>query len=193
MSVNKKKTICVYCSSSNNLPEKFYVMSQELGEKIGKNGYNMVYGGTTVGMMGVIANNALENGAEVVGVIPERIAAVGLKHPALAKVIVTKDMRERKATMEQYGDIFVAAPGGFGTFEEIFEIFVAKQLGYHDKPVIFLNFDGYYDNMLKMFDTLYENKFAKEEMKSLYFVAKTVDEVFDYVSTYKPMEFVYKW
>ena len=193
MSENNKKTICVYCSSSNNLPEKFYVMSKELGEKIGKNGYNMVYGGTTVGMMGVIANNALENGAEVVGVIPERIASFGLKHPALAKVIVTKDMRERKATMEQYADVFVSAPGGFGTFEEVFEILVAKQLGYHDKPVIFLNFDGYYDNMLKMFDTLYENRFAKEEMKSLYFIANTVDEVFEYVDTYKPMEFIHKW
>ena len=74
-----------------------YIMSKELGEKIGKKGYNMVYGGTTVGMMGDIANNALENCSEVIGVIPERIESFGLKHPALAKVVVTKDMRERKA------------------------------------------------------------------------------------------------
>ncbi len=193
MSNNSKKTICVYCSSSNNLPEKYYVMSKELGEKIALNNYNMVYGGTTVGMMGVIANNALENGSEVVGVIPERIASFGLKHPALAKVVVTKDMRERKATMEKFADVFIAAPGGFGTFEEVFEILVAKQLGYHDKPIIFLNFENYYENMLKMFDTLYENKFAKEEMKSLYYVANTVDDVFEYIKNYKPMEFVYKW
>lgn len=144
-------------------------------------------------MMGVIANNALENGSEVVGVIPERIASFGLKHPALAKVVVTKDMRERKATMEKFADVFIAAPGGFGTFEEVFEILVAKQLGYHDKPIIFLNFENYYENMLKMFDTLYENKFAKEEMKSLYYVANTVDDVFEYIKNYKPMEFVYKW
>ncbi len=190
---DKKKIMCVYCSSSNNLPEKFYVVSKELGEKLAQKGFNMVYGGTTVGMMGVIANNALQNGADVIGVIPERIASFGLKHPELAKVIVTKDMRERKATMEKYADVFVAMPGGFGTFEEIFEILVAKQLGYHDKPVIFVNFDGYYDNMIKMFDTLYENNFAKEEMKSLYFIAKTVDEIFEYVETYAPKEFVHKW
>ena len=190
---DKKKIMCVYCSSSNNLPEKFYVVSKELGEKLAQKGFDMVYGGTTVGMMGVIANNALQNGAEVIGVIPERIASFGLKHPELAKVIVTKDMRERKATMEKYADIFVAMPGGFGTFEEIFEILVAKQLGYHDKPVIFVNFDGYYDNMIKMFDTLYENRFAKEEMKSLYFIANTVDEIFEYVDTYAPKEFVHKW
>ncbi len=190
---DKKKIMCVYCSSSNNLPEKFYVVSKELGEKLAQKGFDMVYGGTTVGMMGVIANNALQNGAEVIGVIPERIESFGLKHPELAKVIVTKDMRERKATMEKYADVFVAMPGGFGTFEEIFEILVAKQLGYHDKPVVFVNFDGYYDNMIKMFDTLYENHFAKEEMKSLYFVAKNIDEIFAYVETYAPKEFVHKW
>lgn len=191
--MDKKKTICVYCSSSNNLDEKFYKVSQELGERLALNGYNMVYGGTTVGMMGVIANNALKNGAEVIGVIPERIAEFGLKHPALAKVIITKDMRERKATMEKYADIFVAMPGGFGTFEEIFEIIVAKQLNYHNKPIVFVNFDGYYDNMLKMFDTVYENRFAKEEMKSLYFVANNLDDMFDYIKSYAPKEFVHKW
>lgn len=188
-----KKTICVYCSSSNNLDEKFYKISRELGERLALNGYNMVYGGTSVGMMGVIADNALKNGAEVTGVIPERIAEFGLKHPELAKVIITKDMRERKATMEKYADIFVAMPGGFGTFEEIFEIVVAKQLNYHNKPIVFVNFDGYYDNMLKMFDTVYNNGFAKEEMKSLYFVADNLDEMFDYIKTYSPKEFVLKW
>lgn len=193
MSEAKKRAICVYCSSSNNLPEKFYTFSKELGEKLAKNGFDMVYGGTTVGMMGVIADNALKNGAKVTGVIPERIASFGLEHPKLAKVVLTKDMRERKAVMEKLSDIFVAMPGGFGTFEEIFEILVAKQLGYHYKPVIFVNFDGYYDNMIKMFDTVYENKFAKDEMKSLYFIAKNADEVFDYVKTYTPKEFVYKW
>lgn len=190
---DNKKTICVYCSSSNNLDEKFYICSKELGEKIGQNGYNMVYGGTTVGMMGVIANNAIKNGAEVIGVIPERIASFGLKHPALAKVVITKDMRERKATMEKYADIFICAPGGFGTFEEVFEILVAKQLGYHSKPIIFLNLDGYYDYMLKMFDIVYKEKFAKEEMKSLYYVANSVNDIFSYIETYKPQEYVHKW
>ncbi len=193
MEKNNKKTICVYCSSSNNLPEKFYKFAAEFGKLIGQNGYNMVYGGTTVGMMGVIANNALENGSEVTGVIPERIVSFGLKHPALAKVIITKDMRERKATMEKYADIFVAAPGGFGTFEEVFEIIVAKQLSYHNKPVIFLNFDNYYSDMFKMFDNVYSNGFAKEEMKSLYFIANNINEMFEYIKTYAPKEIVLKW
>ncbi len=193
MEKETKNRICIYCSSSNNLPEKFYQFAQILGERIGKDGYNMVYGGTTAGMMGVIANNAIKNGADVIGVIPERIASFGLKHPDLAKVIITKDMRERKAVMEKFAGVFAAAPGGFGTFEEIFEILVAKQLGYHNKPVIFLNFDNYYSNMLKMFDTVYENKFAKEEMKQLYFIADSIDEMFEYIKSYTPYKFVLKW
>ena len=104
--MKEKETICVYCSSSNYLPEKFYNFAQEFGKELGSRSYDMVYGGTVVGMMGVIASNALENGAKVTGVIPEKIASFGLKHPDLAQVIITKDMRERKAKMEEMGDIF---------------------------------------------------------------------------------------
>ena len=191
--MENKKSLCIYCSSSNHLPNKFYEISRELGERLAKNGYNMVYGGTVVGMMGVIADTASKFGAKVTGVIPERIEAFGLKHPALAQVVITKDMRERKATMEKLSDAFIAMPGGFGTFEEVFEILVAKQLGYHNKPVIFMNFDNYYSNLFKMFDTIYENKFAKEETKSLYFIANSLDEMFDYLKSYSPKEFVLKW
>ena len=191
--MEKKKTICIYCSSSKHLPEKFYEISRQLGEKIGRNNYNMVYGGTVVGMMGVIADTASKFGAEVTGVIPERIESFGLKHPSLAKVVVTKDMRERKATMEKLADAFIAMPGGFGTFEEVFEILVAKQLGYHDNPVIFMNFDNYYSNLFKMFDTIYQNKFAKEETKTLYHISDNLDEMFEYLKTYEPEEFVLKW
>ena len=188
-----KKTICVYCSSSNHLAEKYYKLSEQFGQRLGKSGYDMVYGGTVVGMMGVIADNAIKAGANVTGVIPERIASFGLKHPEPMKVIVTKDMRERKATMEKYADAFVAMPGGFGTFEEIFEIIVAKQLSYHDKPIVFMNFDNYYQNLFKMFETVYENKFAKEETRALYHISDNIEDIFNYINTYKPEKFVLKW
>ena len=191
--MSDKKTLCIYCSSSNDLPEKFYKISKELGEMLAQKGYNMVYGGSTRGMMGTIADNALKNGAEVIGVMPEKFQDWGLQQPNLTKLIITKDMRERKATMEKHADAFIAMPGGFGTFEEIFEILVAKQLNYHSKPVIFMNFDGYYDNMFKMFDTVYQNHFAKEETKTLYYVANTLDEMFDYIQNYQAKEFVMKW
>ena len=188
-----KKRICVYCSSSKRLSDKFYDVAKELGYKLAKNGYNMVYGGSTCGMMGVIADNALANGAEVIGVIPKKIEGFGVTHPKLANIIITKDMRERKAKMEELADAFVAMPGGFGTFEEIFEIMVAKQLSYHNKPVVFVNFDGYYDNLFKMFDTIYENNFAYEFTKDLYFIAKNIDEMFDYIKNYVPKEFKFKY
>ncbi len=193
MTSEKKKILCIYCSSSNDLPEKFYKISKELGEMLAQKGYNMVYGGSTRGMMGTIADNALKNGAEVIGVMPEKFQDWGLQQPNLTKLIITKDMRERKATMEKHADAFIAMPGGFGTFEEIFEILVAKQLNYHNKPVIFMNFDGYYDNMFKMFDTLYQNGFAKDETKTLYFIANTLDEMFDYIQKYQAKDFVMKW
>ncbi len=178
-----RKTICIYCSSSIDLAEKYYKFGQELGSAIAKNGYNMVYGGTTIGLMGAIADNALKSGAEVTGVIPECIASLGLKNPESAQIIITKDIRERKAEMERLSDIFVAAPGGFGTFEEIFEIISSKQLGCHNKPVIFMNFDNYYDDMFKMFDNVYKKHFAKEDMKSLYYVADTISRLFDYIKS----------
>ena len=193
MTSKKKKTLCIYCSSSNDLPEKFYKISKELGEMLAQKGYNMVYGGSTRGMMGTIADNALKNGAEVIGVMPEKFQDWGLQQPNLTKLIITKDMRERKATMEKHADAFIAMPGGFGTFEEIFEILVAKQLNYHNKPVIFMKFDGYYDNMFKMFDTFYQNNFAKQETKTLYFIANTLDEMFDYIQKYQAKDFVMKW
>ena len=193
MTSEKKKTLCIYCSSSNDLPEKFYKISKELGEMLAQKGYNMVYGGSTRGMMGTIADNALKNGAEVIGVMPEKFQDWGLQQPNLTKLIITKDMRERKATMEKHADAFIAMPGGFGTFEEIFEILVAKQLNYHNKPVIYMNFDGYYDNMFKMFDTVYQNNFAKQETKTLYFIANTLEEMFDYIQNYQAKEFVMKW
>lgn len=187
------KNICVYCSSSNHLDEKFYALAQQLGERIAKEGYGLVYGGTNVGMMGAVANSVLHNNGNVIGVIPERIQSFGLAHPALAEVIVTKDMRERKATMEAHSDAFIAIPGGFGTFEEIFEILVAKQLDYHRKPVIFLNLDGFYDPLFQMFENVYRYKFAKETTRGLYLVANSIEEVFDHLATYEEVPFVLKW
>ena len=188
-----KKNICVYCSSSNYLDEKYYKLAQALGEKIAKNGFGLVYGGTTVGCMGQVANAVIHNGGEVLGVIPQRIADAGLTNHNLVKTIVTKDMRERKATMEANSDVFIAIPGGFGTFEEIFEIIVAKQLGYHKKAIIFLNLDNYYNPLFQMFENIYKENFAKEENRTLYHIAENINDIFDYISSYKEEEFIHKW
>ncbi len=188
-----EKNICVYCSSSNYLDEKYYKLAQELGHKMAQKGYGLVYGGTKVGCMGQVASAVLHNSGTVIGVIPQLIYDKGLCNPHLAQTIITKDMRERKATMEEHSDVFIAIPGGFGTFEEIFEIMVAKQLGYHKKAVIFLNLDDYYTPLFQMFENVYKEKFAKEETRELYYIANTVDEVFQYLENYQEKEYVMKW
>ena len=188
-----KKKICVYCSASSSLAPKYYEFAKNIGEAIAKNGYDMVYGGTICGMMGVVADNVLKNGGEVVGVIPERIEKEHIGHPDLAKVIVTKDMRKKKKKMEELSDIFLALPGGFGTLEEVSEIIVAKQLSMHTKPIIFLNFDGFYEELNKTFEKYYSEGFAKDEMRDVYYMADSIDDAFNYLASYKVKEYHYKW
>ena len=188
-----KKKICVYCSASSSLAPKYYDFAAKVGEAIAKNGYDMVYGGTICGMMGVVADNVLKNGGEVTGVIPERIEKEHIGHPNLAKVIVTKDMRERKATMEELSDVFLALPGGFGTLEEVSEMIVAKQLSLHTKPIVFLNFDGFYEDLNKAFEKYYSEGFAKDVMRDVYYMADSLDDAFSYLKSYKVKEYEYKW
>jgi len=188
-----KKNICVYCSSSNYLDEKFYIAAYELGEKMALSGYNLVYGGTTVGTMGKVAEGVLKNGGEVIGVIPHRIEKMGLSHPNASKVIVTKDMRDRKAKMEELADMFIALPGSFGTLEEISEIIVGKQLSYHNKAIVFLNVDNFYQPLFEMFEKYYKLGFAKEANRELYFIANNTDEAINYLNKYQPKEFVFKY
>lgn len=189
----KKKNVCVYCSSSNYLDEKFYGVASELGEKLAKSGYNLVYGGSTCGCMGKVAESILKSGGEVIGVIPERIQNMGLSHPQLSELIITKDMRERKAKMEELSDMFIALPGSFGTLEEISEIIVAKQLSYHNKAVVFLNFENFYGPLFEMYEKYYKYGFAKEANRELYFIADNTDEAVNYLNNYRAKEFVFKY
>ena len=128
------KNLCIYCSSSERLDDKYYQFGEEFGARIVQEGYEMVYGGTTVGIMGAVAGSVLKNHGKVVGVVPKGIFD-SLQHFEQAGVIVTDDMRTRKEKMEKLADAFVALPGGFGTLEEVFEIIVRKQLGIIPKPL----------------------------------------------------------
>ncbi len=134
-----------------------------------------------------------EGGGRVVGVIPRKLNDFKLAYEQSDELIVTEDMRERKAAMEARGDAFVALPGGFGTLEEILEVLVLKQLWYHDKPVVFLNVNGIYDGLLGLFDDLIAQRFIKAEHRELYGVADTPEAVFDYLHAYVPAEPHGKW
>ena len=192
-SYNLVKNICVYCSSGSDIDKKYFDAAKELGEKIAKNDLGLVYGGSSLGLMGEVAYSAQNAGAHVLGVVPEKIYNSPIEFPKEIELVITKDMRERKKTMEDRSDAFIAMPGGFGTLEEVSEIIVAKQLGYHFKPIVFLNVDGYYEKLFEFFDNFYENKFAHGNCQEIFFKANNVDEALEYIKNYKAVEDKNKW
>ena len=182
------KNICVFASSSNYLEEAFYEDSKELGKLIGENGFNIVYGGSTLGMMWACAEQVKANGGKVYGVMPQRLVDMGCRTDNCDEFHLAVGMRDRKQKMDEISDAVVALAGGFGTLEELAEMIVQKQLGYNKKPIVILNTNGFYDKLLEFFDVIVEEKFANRISKELYFVAKTPQEAIDYIKTYKEPE-----
>ncbi len=185
--------ICVFCSSSDVVDESYSFIAKNLAEKIAEQNFNLVYGGANVGLMKAVAATAQSNGAKVTGVIPERIKEKGLADNSIDELIVTPDMHSRKAKLEEISDAFIALPGGFGTLEELAEIITLRQLEYHYKPIVILNHNNFYDNLIHFFETLYKEKFAKEEYREVYFVANSADEALKYIKEYKPKKNITKW
>ncbi len=145
------RNICVYCSSSSAVSREYYQEAYNLGQCLGINNYTLVYGGVSVGLMGEVAHSVYINGGKIISVIPESIKNRGITFDKADYIIYTKNLRERKAIMEYQSEAFIALPGGFGTLEEVMEILTLKQLQAHNKPVIFINTNGFYDNLLGFF------------------------------------------
>ena len=184
------RNICVFASSSNYLDEEYYKQASRLGELLGQNGYNIVYGGSKLGLMFACAGAVKSNGGDIIGIMPEKLANMGCANPEDCKeFILTSGMRERKAKLDELSDAVIAVPGGFGTLEELSEIIVQKQLGYNNKPIVLLNTLGFYDNLLKFFEEIINRDFANKESRKLYYVAQTPEEAINYIMNYKPEEF----
>ena len=185
--------ICVFCSSSNAIPEIYFEEAEKLGKLIGKGNHTLINGGANVGLMETITISAGKNGAKTIGVIPERLMGRSLASDNSHEVIVTKDMKERKAKMHDISDVFIALPGGFGTLEEILEVITLKQLSYHSKAIIFINTNNFFDFLFKQFEISYKEMFAKNIYRNLYFVAKDSQDALDYAKKYNPVELDSKW
>ncbi len=183
---NNIKNICVFASSSNDLEEIYYQEARELGLLIGKNGYNIVYGGSHRGLMYTCASAVKENGGLIYGVMPEMFTKIGLGNPEdCAEFHTTAGMRERKAKLDKISDAVIAIPGGYGTLEEISEMIVQKQLGYNNKPIVILNTNNFYDKLLEFFDEIIKQDFAHKDSKTIYFVANTPQDAIKYVLEYR--------
>lgn len=183
------KNICVYSSSSNELGNKYYEVARELGVLMGRSGFNLVYGGGSVGTMYENAKAVHEFGGKVIGIIPEKLNEIGVGNPNCDELIVTKCMRTRKEKLDTLSDAMIAIAGGFGTLEELSEMIVQKQLGYNNKAVVILNTDGFYDNLIKFFEEMINENFAHADARELYFVANTPTEAISYLKAYEPRHF----
>lgn len=183
------RVICVYSSSSDFIDKAYFDLATELGRAIAANRDILLYGGGMRGLMGATATGAHDMGGKVIGVIPESLNQKGIVYETCDELIVTKDIRERKSFMDARSDAFIALPGGFGTLEELLEIITLKQLKYHNKPIVILNTNGFYDPMLNQFSCIVDQCFAHNESNMLYRVLSDVSETLDYIDTYKPTEF----
>ena len=171
------QSIAVYCASSNKLRPSFVEAAERLGRLIAAEGMRLVYGDGGIGLMAAVARGALNNGGEVIGVIPQFMVDQGWNNLSSTQTIVTQTMHERKATICDISDAMVALPGGIGTFEELLECLTWKQLGLHHNPVVILNTDGYYDRLLACLDLMVEEQMMRPIHKEMFVVVNQPEEV----------------
>jgi len=163
--------VAVYCGSANGSDPAFLNEARALGNAIAAAGLGLVYGGASVGLMGAVADAALDAGAEVIGVLPEILAGSEIAHKGLTRLEVVATMHERKALMVKLADAFLMLPGGYGTLDEMMEIVTWKQLRLHGKPCVLINTAGYWDGLLAFLDTSVKAGFLKAENRRLLEVA----------------------
>jgi uncharacterized protein (TIGR00730 family) len=152
-------SLCVYCGSRPGRQTGFAQAAQAVGEWIGTHGGQLVYGGGKGGLMGIVATATLRAGGRVVGIIPKALVDAEAANHDCTELHIVDNMHDRKRMMAERADAFVALPGGIGTFEELFEVWTWRQLGYHDKPIGLLNVDHYYDRLLEFLESTVEQQF----------------------------------
>ena len=171
-------SVCVYCGSSDLVAQEYKSSALAIGAELARRGSRLIYGGGHVGLMGVVADAALEAGGVVIGIIPEHIRAQEVQHNGLTELHVVPDMHTRKRMMVERADAFIILPGGFGTLDETFEILTWKKLKLHNKPVILFNQDGYWNNIIALIDKTIAEGFSQPPDRTLFQEAKSVEELF---------------
>lgn len=171
-------SLCVFCGSRFGNDPAYEVAARELGAAMAEKGIRLVYGGGSIGLMGVVANAVMENGGEVIGVIPQFLQDLEVGKTDLTELIVTDNMHNRKHKMFDLSDGFVSLPGGLGTLDETFEIITWKQLKVHAKPIIIMDVAGYWSELTELIEATVAKGFAGTEVKDIYQVVKTPVDVF---------------
>jgi uncharacterized protein (TIGR00730 family) len=174
-----KKSLCVFCGASNNVPKKFLDIGAEFGKLLARNNITLVYGGGDCGVMGAVANSTMKDGGHVTGVFPVSLRNIENEHQSLTEIIIVGTMHERKMCMFERSDAFIVFPGGFGTMDEMFEILTWKILLLHDKPVVIFNYQGYWDPLIALMKNIIEIGFARPEVATYYHVVTELEEILD--------------
>jgi hypothetical protein len=184
--------LCVFCGSNPGLEPSYLAMARAMGQVLAREKIALVYGGGAVGLMGAVADAALEGGGEVIGVIPQALMDKEIGHRGLSDLRVVGSMHERKALMAELANGFIALPGGLGTFEELFEVWTWAQLGYHRKPCALLNVAGFYDRLISFLDDVVERGFVKPVHRSMLIVEDEPAALIRAIRGYEPPA-VDKW
>jgi len=180
--------ICIFGAASAHIDKIFTDAVEELGERLAKRGHSLVFGAGATGLMGAAARGFKRGGGYIHGVIPEffREESVEVIYADCDEITYTETMSERKKRMEDEAAAFIIAPGGIGTFEEYFEVLTLKQLGRHEKAIAIYNIDGYYDDLEKFMDNVFERKFMNFNCRAMYRYFSSADEIIDYIENYSP-------
>ncbi|MBN9669957.1 TIGR00730 family Rossman fold protein [Labrenzia aggregata] len=174
---NELKSVCVYCGSNFGSDSSHEAAATRLGQLIAEAGLRLVYGGGSVGLMGTVANSALESGGQVTGIIPHFLEKREVMLETLDDLIVTRDMHERKLLMFEKSDAFIALPGGIGTLEEAVEMMTWAQLGQHRKPVLLADINGFWSPLIELFDHMRAQGYIRPDSEVPYLIAKSIDEI----------------
>lgn len=191
-SPNSIHKLAVFCASSDGVDQEIYDTAYSVGKKMAMENIRLIYGGSKLGLMGQVAKGVMENGGKATGVIPDFLKTKEVVHTGLDELITTQDMHERKLSMNELSDAFVALPGGFGTFEELFEIVTWAQLGLHRKPIGLLNIGGFYDPLIEMLEKMTSKGLLKKDNLDILLVSADFDELLEMMRKYEPKP-VPKW
>jgi uncharacterized protein (TIGR00730 family) len=185
-------SLCVFCGSSPGVDLSFLASAKEVGRLLASQGRRLVYGGGRIGLMGAVADAAIAEGGEVIGVIPRSLLEKEVAHLGLSDLRVVASMHERKATMAELSDGFIALPGGIGTLEEFFEIWTWGQLGLHHKPFGLLNVAGFFDPLLAFLDQLADQRFLRPEHRGMLRTRSVAGDLLHEMAEQRPVD-VWKW
>lgn len=183
---------CVFAGSSSGSDASFAKAAARVGAALAERGIGLVYGGASVGLMGILADAAQSHGGEVIGVIPRALVEKEVSHSGLSDLRIVDSIHERKALMGELSDGFIALPGGIGTLEELFEAWTGAQLGHHEKPCALLNVGGFYDGLTSFLDHVVEAAFLKPVHRDMLIIADNVDALLSALLVYQPPN-VDKW